>query len=939
MALAPALRALLDRPESARRIGPFRLVRQLGRGGFAPVWLARETFGEVELRDAAVKLFAPDAGPGNPKKKPPSDSEARVRRERVVEEARLLCLLDHPNIVRYYRLVSDDDSGVMGLVMEHVEGSSLERRIANEGKLPLSDVLAAGAAVASALSAVHRAGLVHRDVKPANIVEAHGNTKLIDFGIASFAGMRSRPPPRSQAGTDKRLRVPDLPVDVLGTGMDILVSSAQYDDGTKPEESDIALPSGTIGYIDPVCVAQGLPATAASDLYSLGATLFECITGKLPSVAAAPRGGMKGEVLDGRAEAPRLLAVDPSAPAALARLIDALLDPKREKRPASAERVAVELEKLQRERAGRARTLPAEDVGPFRGLGRFEQSDRDVFFGRSAEVAAALERLRSRGLCALVGESGSGKSSLVRAGVAPAVVEGGLAGSVFFLKAWDVRVAVPGADARASIGGALSDLVPGASQLAPDALATALGARADAEGRGTLLVVDQLEELVTMGPDTPSTAWAAGLLARMAEPVTPGVRAIVAARRDLLDPLLALPGFGRALPRGLLLIAPMSEEAWGDVIDQGLEAYGYAFEDAELRESLMAELRAARAPMPLVQFALSELWEQRDRERKTITRAGLRAIGGIAGALERYADATLERITSGPKALPVGLVREVLVAMTTAQGTRSTRTAEELGRLAGPEARVAVAELEAARLVVRQESGLTLAHETLLSQWGTLRRWLTDVREARLRGEEIERDAARFAGERDESLLWKGRRLLAAEDLVRSGLAKLSPEAEGFVRQGRAVERRRKVVATGLIGVAVLALGGGVMKYAEAVRAAELATTRAELAEARKEIEAAKLDEQLAELNERRAKERQEAAARQQQATEEERKREVALKEKHKAELDDLTKRIGEAKTKKELEAIQREIKLKLSAEPKGSNSKGEKVTKPTVIERIGDPP
>jgi hypothetical protein len=125
------------------------------------------------------------------------------------------------------------------------------------------------------------------------------------------------------------------------------------------------------------------------------------------------------------------------------------------------------------------------------------------------------------------------------------------------------------------------------------------------------------------------------------------------------------------------------------------------------------------------------------------------------------------------------------------------------------------------------------------------------------------------------------------------------------------------------------------------VRAAELATTRAELAEARKEIEDAKLDEQLAELNERRAKEQQEIAARLAQATEGERKREAALKEKHKADLDDLTKRIEAAKTKKELEAIQREIKENRTSQSGGLNPHGDKgkTQPPTVREKIGDPP
>src|SRR6185295_18552916 len=120
---------------------------------------------------AAVKLFALDG---------PADA-----RERVVAEARALCRVEHPSVVRFYALPMDEARGVMGLAMEHVAGTPLHERLAARGRLGTADALAVGAAVASALAAVHRAGLVHRDDKPANVVDAAGGYKLIDFGIAA----------------------------------------------------------------------------------------------------------------------------------------------------------------------------------------------------------------------------------------------------------------------------------------------------------------------------------------------------------------------------------------------------------------------------------------------------------------------------------------------------------------------------------------------------------------------------------------------------------------------------------------------------------------------------------------------------------------------------------------------------------------------------------
>ena len=296
--------------------------------------------------------------------------------------------------------------------------------------------------------------------------------------------------------------------------------------------------------MDPVCVATGAPATPASDLYALGATLFECLTGKLPAAADDARGGLDAEVLLGRRPPAPLIEAAPGAPPPLGRLVDALLAPVRRDRPASAEWVAIELERIRSAAGGLARELPPEDVGPFRGLGRFEQGDRDVYFGCAGEVAAAIDMLRARGAIALIGPSGSGKSSLARAGVIPRVVEGALGG---WPKRWDTAIASPGADVKGAIAAALSTIEPavaGASAMRPEALVDALAARAVATQHGLVLLVDQLEELVTLGGGE-GRDWAVDLLSRLGEQALPGARVIATVRRDLLDPLLGLGDLGK----------------------------------------------------------------------------------------------------------------------------------------------------------------------------------------------------------------------------------------------------------------------------------------------------------------------------------------------------------------------------------------------------------
>ncbi|HVY49157.1 MAG TPA: serine/threonine-protein kinase, partial [Minicystis sp.] len=357
---ANQVKALLERPGAERRIGPFVLLEQLGRGGFAPVWLAQETYGATELRTAAVKLF----------------SLHDADRQRIVEEARALCRVEHPNVVRFYALAIDDDAEVAGVAMEHVAGTPLDARLARDGRLAVPDALDVGVAIASALSAVHRAGLVHRDVKPANVIDAGGVYKLIDFGIAAAD-------PRDAAGGSARVELGDVSGALRGASPSLLQRDRRMNSGTRDAPTaPLGGVFGTVGYVDPTCVATRAPATAASDLYALGAMIFECVAGRVPAAAAASPGLLSGEVLDGRRTPPSLAELEPTTPPALARLVAALLEPSRDGRPVSAEWVATELERVRTELEGRRRALPPEDVGPFRGLGRVEPADRAVYFGR-----------------------------------------------------------------------------------------------------------------------------------------------------------------------------------------------------------------------------------------------------------------------------------------------------------------------------------------------------------------------------------------------------------------------------------------------------------------------------------------------------------------------------------------------------------------------------
>jgi eukaryotic-like serine/threonine-protein kinase len=206
--------------------GRYRLHQQLGAGGMGRVWLARD---EMLGRDVAIKEVVPPAGL--------SENERNELRFRTLREARTTARLNHPNVVKIYDVVHTEEWP--WIVMEFVPSRSLYDVVATDGPLRPEQAARVGLAMLAALTAAHRAGVLHRDVKPGNVlIAADGRVVLTDFGLATFDG------------TESAVTVPGL---VLG--------SAQY---VAPERAK----DGT--------------SSPESDLWSLGATLYAAVEGRSP---------------------------------------------------------------------------------------------------------------------------------------------------------------------------------------------------------------------------------------------------------------------------------------------------------------------------------------------------------------------------------------------------------------------------------------------------------------------------------------------------------------------------------------------------------------------------------------------------------------------------------------------------------------------------------
>ena len=212
------------------RLGPYEIVAPLGAGGMGEVYRGRDTRLE---RTIAIKIL------------PAHLSCDPVRKQRFEREAKTISSLNHPHICTLYDVGQQD--GVDFLVMECVEGETLSKRL-EKGSLPFDQVLKFGGQIADALDKAHRAEIVHRDLKPGNIMLTATGAKLLDFGLAK-------------------------PATLLLSGMTL---TATKQDSPVTEQGTMV---GTFQYMSPEQV-EGKELDGRSDIFSLGAVLYEMVTGR-----------------------------------------------------------------------------------------------------------------------------------------------------------------------------------------------------------------------------------------------------------------------------------------------------------------------------------------------------------------------------------------------------------------------------------------------------------------------------------------------------------------------------------------------------------------------------------------------------------------------------------------------------------------------------------
>src|SRR5580658_8219458 len=263
---------------SGSKLGPYEILSKLGAGGMGEVYRARDTRLD---RDVAVKIL------------PSHLSENAEAKQRFDREARTISSLNHSNICTLYDVGHQD--GIDFLVMEYLEGETLADRL-RKGPLPIEQVFRYGIEICDGLEKAHRSGVVHRDLKPGNIMLTKSGAKLMDFGLAKAA-------------------VADA---VVATTLTANLSSPP---GSHPLTAQGTV-VGTFQYMSPEQI-EGKPADARSDIFALGAVLYEMVTGKRAFEGKTPASAMAA-VLE--RDPPPISSVQPLAPIALERLIRICLE-------------------------------------------------------------------------------------------------------------------------------------------------------------------------------------------------------------------------------------------------------------------------------------------------------------------------------------------------------------------------------------------------------------------------------------------------------------------------------------------------------------------------------------------------------------------------------------------------------------------------------------
>ncbi len=657
--LAHDTAAPANRPQTGLTVRGYELRDELGRGAFGAVYRAYQP---SVGREVAIKVIAPEL----------ADDPRFIRRFEA--EAQIVAGLEHPHIVPLYDYWREPRAAY--LVMRLIGNDSLADTLA-DGALPPARAATVFAQLASALQSAHRSGVVHRDVKPENIlIDRDGNAYLTDFGMA-LASDGGSGIAASNSATGASLNAPYASPEQLG----------------------------------------GHPMSPASDIYSLAVVAARALTG-----------------LTGDYEAVR---------GALPATVRTVLDRATDRDPLRRYSSAAVFGQALTEALGVAPTALLDDAAienPYKGLRAFAAGDAADFFGRERLVQRLVARLGEPGtrgrFIAVVGPSGSGKSSVVRAGLVPALAAGALPMSQDWFRVEMTPAPHPFEELEAALSRVAIEAPPSMLDivLSPGGVRRAVE-RVLPDGRDQLLlVIDQFEELFTQVDDETASRFIDELVELITAPRS-RTRVVVTLRADFYDRPLRHRGLGELLRDGTEVITPMSIEELEAAITGPAAKAGVNVDSLVVAE-MVGEIVDRPGALPLMQYALTELFDA--RVDRTITIGAYRAGGGVSRTLAKRADSLLSSL--GPDAAET--VRHVFLRLvsldddsTSVPTRRRTLVAEveeldqrgRVQRVLDTFGRHRLLSFD--RDPVTRGPTVEISHEALLTEWAKLREWIEAARD------------------------------------------------------------------------------------------------------------------------------------------------------------------------------------------------------------------
>jgi WD40 repeat protein len=710
---------------SKRVIKGYELRELIGEGGFGAVYRAQQ---QTIEREVAIKVILPQH----------ANRPDFIRRFET--EAQLVARLEHPYIVPLYDYWREP--GGAYLVMRWLRGGSVQDAIDQNGPWTPDTTSRLLNQIAEALAVAHRQGIVHRDLKPENILlDDDGNAYLSDFGIAKDTG----------------------------NGQEITQDNAIV---------------GSPAYLSPEQI-RGETLTPHSDIYALGIVLYEILTGERPFRDPIPATLMYKHLNE---PLPDLTIARPELPFALNAVIQRATAKDPEVRYDDVIALARDFRhsvKPQDFEDAATRTAVASPTGeivmpepenPYKGLRAFQQADAADFFGREVLVESIIGRLTQAHqlgrFLAVVGPSGCGKSSVLKAGLIPALRRGAISGS----QDWFTVEMVPGIDPMEELEGALLRIAVNPpesllSQLNEDdrGLLRAVKRVLPDDNSELVLVIDQFEEAFTLVEDEAQRAHFLDSLIAAVTDRRSRLRVIITLRADFYDRPLNYNRFGDLMRQQTEIVLPLTADELENAITGPAVRAGLTVEPG-LITAVVADINEQPGALPLLQYALTELFEQ--RKDRALTLQTYNEIGGMMGALSRRAEELYDSLSSDGQEAARQLFLRLITLGEGAEDTRRRVLQPELMSI-GDDSDLITMVVEAFgryRLLTFDRDPFTrtatveVAHEALIRQWERLRNWLADSRE-HLRTQRRLTSAAEewLASGKDPSFLARGARLAQFE--------------------------------------------------------------------------------------------------------------------------------------------------------------------------------